>query len=392
LGGLEGLRQLRQRLHAANIGLILDFVPNHTACDHAWVQTSPAYYIQGSPAQAAQAPGEYFHASPGAGSVYIAHGRDPFFPAWTDTAQLNYFNPEVHQVMREELLRIAQWCDGVRCDMAMLCLPDIFAQTWARVGFPPPNDFWGPTIATVQQYFPECCFIAEVYWQLQARLQRLGFTLTYDKDIYDALMEENPVKIRQLLDTAQEDLHGCVRFLENHDEPRVHQRFPLPQAEAAMLALLTLPGAVLLHEGQLDGRHYHTPVHLRRRRPEPSRPDVLHMYERLLTMPGPLEGIFTLLQPMPAGEHNHTFESLLAWAWWGANSAWLIVINYAPTAAQCWLEVRQIPWPSEVVWLQDHWQHTTYTRHREALQQQGLYIALPGFGSHLFTIHPSPSG
>src|SRR5947207_3005280 len=48
LGGLEGLLRLRARLHQAGIGLILDFVPNHTACDHPWVHDSPQYYVQGS--------------------------------------------------------------------------------------------------------------------------------------------------------------------------------------------------------------------------------------------------------------------------------------------------------------------------------------------------------
>ena len=48
LGGLEGLLRLRARLHQAGMGLILDFVPNHTACDHPWVHDHPQYYVQGS--------------------------------------------------------------------------------------------------------------------------------------------------------------------------------------------------------------------------------------------------------------------------------------------------------------------------------------------------------
>ena len=31
-----------------------------------------------------------------------------------------------------ELQKIAAQCDGVRCDMAMLVLPDVFERTWGR--------------------------------------------------------------------------------------------------------------------------------------------------------------------------------------------------------------------------------------------------------------------
>ena len=68
------------------------------------------------------------------GLRYIAHGKDPYFPSWCDTAQLNYSNLELHDAMQDQLLRVVQWCDGVRCDMAMLCLSDIFGRTWSETG------------------------------------------------------------------------------------------------------------------------------------------------------------------------------------------------------------------------------------------------------------------
>jgi len=37
-----------------------------------------------------------------------------------------------------ELLKIAGQCDGVRCDMAMLVLPDVFERTWGIQSQP----FW----------------------------------------------------------------------------------------------------------------------------------------------------------------------------------------------------------------------------------------------------------
>ena len=44
-----------------------------------------------------------------------------------------------------------------------------------------------------------------------------------------------------------------VRFIENHDEPRAAATFFPGKARAAAVALLTLPGAKLLHEGQFEG-------------------------------------------------------------------------------------------------------------------------------------------
>ena len=60
----------------------------------------------------------------------LAYGRDPYFEGWPDTLQLNYGNPQLQEAMIGELLRIAGQCDGVRCDMAMLVLPDVFERTW----------------------------------------------------------------------------------------------------------------------------------------------------------------------------------------------------------------------------------------------------------------------
>jgi hypothetical protein len=54
------------------------------------------------------------------GDLLLAHGRDPYFQGWPDTLQLDYSNPATQEAMIGELLRVAERCDGVRCDMAML--------------------------------------------------------------------------------------------------------------------------------------------------------------------------------------------------------------------------------------------------------------------------------
>lgn len=391
LGGLEGLLAFRARLQQAGIGLILDFVPNHTACDHPWVQQHPAYYVQGSAAEAAEAPGTYFEADTVEGRRYIAHGRDPYFPPWTDTAQLNYAHPALHEAMRHELLRLAQWCDGVRCDMAMLCLSEIFVRTWPRFAAAPPPEFWADTIRTVHRSFADFCFIAEAYWGLEPRLQQLGFALTYDKEVYDALVARDTARLAGLLQRPQETLEAGLRFLENHDEAPAAMRFNSHQVTtAALLALLTLPGAVLLHDGQIEGRQYHTPVQLQRRRPEQPDRALMRLYDRLLGLPSVQHGSFHLLTPRAAPQDDASYGNLLAWTWQSEARQWLVVINYADAASRGCLDLDLATGPADPLHFRDHWQGVDVYHSVADLSRQGLAVELPAFGSRLFDIRSAP--
>jgi glycosidase len=389
LGGLEGLLRLRARLHQAGIGLILDFVPNHTACDHPWVHDHPQYYVQGSLAEAARAPVDYFPVQTAQGLRYIAHGKDPYFPSWCDTAQLNYSNLELHDAMQDQLLRLAQWCDGVRCDMAMLCLSDIFSRTWSSLDLPvPPREFWHEALQAVRTRFPDFCCMAEVYWGLQARLQQLGFQLTYDKEFYDALLARDIDRLRASICTPHSPLEANVRFLENHDETRAAACFSDDQQEAAMLAITTLPGAILLHEGQTEGYRVRTPVQLRRRWQEPSNQRLRSFYERFLSLPDIRQGQFVVLHPCSAREGDDTYKALLAWAWAHETQCWLVVINYAEHMTQGLLNLADLPLPSGVVRFRDHLHGSTYEHSRETVQDTGLPVVLPPFGAQLLEVTP----
>ena len=78
----------------AGLGLILDFVPNHTAPEHPWVRRHPDWYVHAETPPTGRSPDEWFEVR-SEGRHWIAHGRDPNFPPWLDTAQLDYRHPEV---------------------------------------------------------------------------------------------------------------------------------------------------------------------------------------------------------------------------------------------------------------------------------------------------------
>src|SRR6185503_4546197 len=112
--------------------LMLDFVPNHVAPDHPWVAIHPEYFVQGSEQDLASEPQNYVRLQTSLGPKILAHGRDPYFDGWPDTLQLNYRHAGFREAQLQVLGRIADRCDGVRCDMAMLLQPEVFARTWGE--------------------------------------------------------------------------------------------------------------------------------------------------------------------------------------------------------------------------------------------------------------------
>jgi hypothetical protein len=126
LGGNEGITSFREDLHQRGIKLILDYVPNHVAIDHLWTLEKSDLFIKGTIEDLMAKPYEYFSI----GQKVYAHGKDPYFNPWTDTVQINAFSQDAREKAVKTLLSIANMCDGVRCDMAMLVLNEIFSKTW----------------------------------------------------------------------------------------------------------------------------------------------------------------------------------------------------------------------------------------------------------------------
>jgi glycosidase len=169
LGGPAGLAFVRKELAKRNMRLLLDFVPNHVAPDHPWAVEHPEYFIRGDAGDVRNDPASYITID---GQVF-ACGRDPYFPAWPDVLQLNAFQPGLREAVIETISMIADQCDGIRCDMAMLMLNPIFERTWGhRAGQRPATEYWADVISAIKRDHADFLFIAEAYWDLEWELQQ----------------------------------------------------------------------------------------------------------------------------------------------------------------------------------------------------------------------------
>ena len=258
LGGNAALIRLRKRMAKRGLKLMLDFVPNHMALDHPWVEEHPEYFVSGTEDLLAREPQNYIRINRKNGDLILAHGRDPYFPGWPDTLQLDYSHPFTQEAMIGELRKVAAVCDGVRCDMAMLILPEVFERTWGRK----PAPFWPRAIQIAHEWAPEFCFMAEVYWDLEWTLQQQGFNYTYDKRLYDRLRVGDPRPIREHLHAELDFQSRLAHFLENHDEPRAASTFDPAVHRAAAVVTYFIPGLRLFHQGQFEGKKKRISPHL----------------------------------------------------------------------------------------------------------------------------------
>ena len=388
LGGNAALARLRSRMAKRGLKLMLDFVPNHTALDHPWVESHPDYYIAGTETLLQEQPQNYIRLKSPGGERVLAYGRDPYFPGWPDALQLDYANPAVQVAMTHELLAIARLCDGVRCDMAMLVLPDVFERTWGRR----PDLFWPLAIQNVKAASPGFQFMAEVYWDLEWTLQQQGFDYTYDKRLYDRLRERNVDAIRGHFRADVAFQKKLARFLENHDEPRAAATFPHGPHEAAAVITFFATGLRFFQDGQFEGRRVHLSPHLGRAPLEPVDTELAAFYARLLdVLKRPLfrTGHWQLLDCTPAWDHNWTNDCFVACRWMSTDGQQaIVVVNHADHQSQCYVKLRDLVSTSHGWRLTDLFSGDSYDRKGSELAAIGLYIDAAPWKASVFWMEP----
>ncbi len=386
LGGDAALARLRKRLSERGLKLMLDFVPNHSALDHPWVHQHPDFYIQAGEHELLKEPSNYTTVNSGSEGIIFAHGRDPFFPGWPDTLQLNYGNPDLQEAMAGELARIASQCDGVRCDMAMLVLPDVFERTWGIKCKP----FWPETIRRVHEINPEFALMAEVYWDLEWTMLQQGFDYAYDKRLYDRLKEGHPKPVREHFFAGLDYQGKMARFLENHDEPRAAAEFPQAMHEAAAIITFLSPGLRFFHQGQFEGRKKRISPHLVRAPQEPVNEELELFYNNLigiLRRPAFRNGRWRLIDCVPVWEGNISNANYISFTWEGADDEKIVVaVNYSPERSQCYLKLPFINLEHGTWILNDIIGSCYYEREGTDLQVRGLYLDEPAWKIYVFAM------
>ena len=258
---MEEFRQLVERVHAAGLKLIIDFVPNHVARENVnfgqgddksvhWKPENDFFYY---PGESLRLPLDAFSYSEfparASGNAFTSA---PSINDWYETVKLNYC--DTHTATWDKMLDIvlywaAMGVDGFRCDMVEL-VPPAFMQ-WL--------------IAGVKRVYPGVRFIAEVYEKDKYRMyvEEVGFDLLYDKSgLYDTLRDVscNGASARRI--TANWQFLGdlqphMLNFLENHDEQRLASDFFCKKAQngyaALAVSLLLNDAPFLLYFGQEAG-------------------------------------------------------------------------------------------------------------------------------------------
>lgn len=392
LGTKEDLLNFKKRLNDAGIYLILDFVCNHFSAKSSLIWSNKEIFLPADEYIFKNDPFT-FYPSPANDNEYLAHGRDPLFPPWKDTVQINFYEPEARKFLIKILLDLTELCDGVRCDMAMLPLNNIFFNTWIGVlkkyGYEKPEkEFWEEAIAQVKSKRENFVFIAETYWDLEWQLQKLGFDFTYDKRLTDRLVGGNIQSIRDHLHADEEYQNKSVRFLENHDEERAIAKLGRERSIAAAVIVSTIPGAAFYFDGQCDGKKIKIPVQLGREPEEKQDEKIKEFYQKLFNITK--ENIFRngnwkYLETTPVASSDLSNDNLLAWEWRLGNEMRIVVVNYNNNTSRCRLKFNISSEKDEIV-LIDLINNNTYKRSAKEISEKGLFIELKSFNSHIFQL------
>ena len=320
----------------------------------------------------------------------FAHGRDPNFSGWTDTIQINAFSREARQKTIKTLLSIAELCDGVRCDMAMLMTNRIFNKTWGeKAGSIPEKEFWEEIITTVKNKFPNFLFVAEVYWDMESELQQQGFDFCYDKRLYERLAQENANTIKEHLKADISYQKKLVRFIENHDELRAVKKYGVDKLRAAALIALTLPGARLVHEGQMEGFKIKLPVQLGRRQTEEIDQGLLEFYQNLLNIiPGKEFSLakWSLCRIDPVDSNDSSFNNIISYLWWIDDKYRLVVVNFSPYFSKAHIRIDPLDYGSDKWAFKDFLTDNEFQFEGKNLDEHGLYVELAAWKGHVFNI------
>lgn len=184
-GTMQDFKDLVEATHEHDMKLFLDWVPNHTAWDHAWVDEHPEYYMKDS-------------------TGAITYEAD-----WTDIAQLNYENKELWDKMID---RMKYWIDETNIDGYRV----------DHAGHDIPLDFWKKAIPEVNKSKEDFFWLAE--WNTPDMHPWFDATYTWEYFHLTTDIAKGEASVDEITDyMAQQEerfpSHAYrLYFTSNHDE------------------------------------------------------------------------------------------------------------------------------------------------------------------------------
>lgn len=380
VGSDSDIRWLRKQLNSRGIKLMLDFVPNHSSCDAPEVASKPEFYVR---CEQGTTPDPSVYLPNG-----IAFGCGMWCAPWTDVAQFNYMDSGLRQNRIGVLKNIAGLADGCRCDMAHLILNDNFWDYWNRQlsswGYAKAStEFWADAIAAVKRDYPNFIFMAESYGDVLQKLHQCGFDYTYDKDLLDNLRDRNLYQFKETLWRTDFGYKThLAHFTENHDEPRAVSLFNdnYNAADAAAVALLTLPGCRFFFQEQENGFSRKLDVHLRRAVSETPNGKVQYFYQKLfeiLAMDALVDGEFTQLSIDGS-------DTILTWKWVKGEQHILVTVNFGDNQSGGFIVCNDAPLSGSTIPVNELINEVVYNRDPNEMRTKGLFVLLDAYQVQIF--------
>ena len=232
-GTMEDFRKLADEIHRRDMKCMIDVVYNHTSPDAVLLREHPEFYYRDENGSTGNKVGD-----------------------WADVIDLDYSVPGLWDYQIESLCQWAQIVDGFRCDVASFV----------------PVSFWNMARSFVEKVRPGCIWLGETVHQSFGNLvRREGFGCSRDTEAFEAFDMEYEYDIRESFDrylrgevvlshwldnmNFQEAVYPAnynkLRFLENHDQPRICASVQSESDRDNYTAMLFfLKGTTLLYAGQ----------------------------------------------------------------------------------------------------------------------------------------------
>ena len=232
-GTMDDFRHLADVIHRHGMKLMIDVVYNHTSPDSWLARHHPEWF---------------YHKPDGSFGNRIGD--------WSDIIDLDYGHRDLWDYQIGTLKMWAEIVDGFRCDVAPLV----------------PLAFWLQARKEVEQDRPGCIWLAESVEPEFTRENRnrgmishsdaemyQAFDICYDYDIYGDFLRyvQGKSSLSQYAAAVerQESMYPAnyvkLRFLENHDRPRMAFLFPNERLQRNWLAWMFFQkGTALLYGGQ----------------------------------------------------------------------------------------------------------------------------------------------